>query len=163
MAMTEEMVIQGVGFTEAKSGLSGLMTEVVHGHRTELIERHGGKEAAVLMSREDLVSLLSDYRFRPQVALSGNEATAVLEDLGLIGAGADFEEAMENLVRELRQYAHQFLVERPTFYLQTARARHAPWLLRFALTPPDEQLDLLYDDSRVASEELLTGDAAAAP
>jgi antitoxin YefM len=156
------MVIQGVGFTEAKSGLSGLMTEVVHRHRPELIERHGGKEAAVLMSREDLVALLSDYRFRPRVALGGGEASAVLEDLGIVAAGADFEEAMENLVRELRDYAHDFLVERPSFYRQTSRVRHEPWLLRFALTPPGEQLALLYDDSRIASEELLTEDAAVA-
>jgi hypothetical protein len=162
MATAEEKVFQGVAFTAAKSGLSGLMTEVVHRHRPELIERHGGKEAAVLISREDVVSLLSDHRFRPQIALGHGEATAVVEDLGVVASGADSDEAMENLVRELRRYAHDFLVERPSFYLQTPRARHAPLLLRFALTPPEDQLNLLYDDSRAATEELLTGDAAPA-
>lgn len=163
VATPEETVLPGVGFTEAKSALSELMTDVVHGHRPELIERHRGKEVAVLVAREDLLAMLCDFRFRPRVALGGEEATAVLEDFGLIGAGADFEAAMASLVRELRRYAHEFLVERPSFYMQTDRARHAPWLLRFALTPPDEHLDLLYEDSRAAdSEESLTGDPTAA-
>lgn len=159
---TEETVLPSISFTEAKAGLSGLMTEVVHGHRPEVIERHGGKETAVLMAREDLLTLLAEYRFRPLVSIDGGEATAVLEELGLIGSGANFEEAMEDLVGELRRYAHRFLVERPSFYLQSDRVRHVPWLLRFALTPADEQLGLLYEDSRANAEELAAGDAVAA-
>jgi antitoxin YefM len=159
MAATEELTIDEIGFTQAKATLSDLMTEVVHSHRPSVIARHGGKESAVLVGRGDLLATLSEHRFRPQIVIDGGEATAVLEDLGLVAAGGDFEEAMDHLVDQLREYAHDFLVERPSYYSQTPRARHWPLLLRFALTPRDEQLDLLYEDSRLASEELFSGDS----
>ena len=64
--------------------------------------------------------------------------------------GETLEDAMEDLVEELRAYARDFF-ERASFYAETDRAGHAPWLLRFALAPPDRQLELLYEDSRVAA------------
>jgi hypothetical protein len=152
--------IHSVSFSEAKAGLSALMTDVVHGGQLELIERHGGKEAALLVSRDDLLALLSGYRFQPRVVFDGAEVTASLEDLGVLGLGGDFEEAMEDLVRELRRYAHRFFMRR-AFYMETDRARHAPFLLRFALTPADEQLDLLYGDSQKHVEQSFREAAAA--
>jgi hypothetical protein len=45
-------------------------------------------------------------------------------------------------VAEVRLYAADYF-ERAAFYAATDRAEHAPWLLRFALTPAAEQRDLL--------------------
>ena len=143
-----------VQFSQAKTGLSELMTAVVHSHRLEVIERHGGKEVAVLMAREDLLALLDGYRFSPRVALDGNEATAALEDFGILGFGETSEEAMEDLVVELRAYSQRVLVDDRDFYAQTDRASHVPWLLRFALTRPEDQIELLYADSRTEVEAL---------
>jgi hypothetical protein len=62
--------------------------------------------------------------------------------LGVLGFGATADEALADLVIELRAYARDYF-ERASFYAATDRAEHAPWLLRFALTPPDQQLELL--------------------
>jgi hypothetical protein len=126
------------------------MTEVVHQHSPRIVSRHGGREEMVLVGSADLAGFLDAFRFDPRVTLDGGEATVELQELGLLGFGETLEAAMEDLRDELRAYALDFF-ERASFYAETDRAGHAPWLLRFAVTPPDAQLELLYEDSRRAS------------
>src|SRR5439155_23738214 len=90
------------------------------------------------------------FRLDPRVTIDGSEVTAEVAQLGLLGFGETLEDAMEDLVEELRAYARDFF-KRASFYAETDRAGHAPWLLRFALAPLDRQLELLYEDSRVAA------------
>ena len=142
--------LPSIDFSQAKSSLSALMTEVVHRHSPRIVSRHGGKEEMVLVGSDDLALFLDSFRFDPRVTIDGGEATVELAELGLLGFGETLEEAMEDLREELRAYAQDFF-ERASFYAETDRAGHAPWLLRFALTPPDEQLELLYEDSRRAA------------
>jgi hypothetical protein len=146
--MTEPLT--SVEFSRAKSSLSALMTEVVHQHSPRIVSRHGGREEMVLVGSSDLAGFLDSFRFDPRVTIDGGEVTADLQELGLLGFGETLEEAMEDLRDELRVYALDFF-ERASFYAETDRARHAPWLLRFAVTPPEAQLELLYEDSRQAS------------
>jgi hypothetical protein len=141
--------LASIDFSRAKSSLSELMTEVVHRHSPRIVRRHRGKEEMVLVRSDDLALFLRSFRFDPRVTIDEGEVTAELAELGLLGFGETFEEAMEDLREELRAYAHDFF-ERASFYAETDRAGHAPWLLRFALTPPDRQLELLYEDSREA-------------
>jgi len=88
-------------------------------------------------------------RFDPRVTIGAGEVTAKLQHLGVLGFGETLDDAMLDLVEELRLYASDFF-ERASFYAGTDRAEHAPWLLRFALTPPNRQLELLFEDSRQA-------------
>jgi antitoxin YefM len=147
--MTETLA--SLDFSRAKSTLSELMTQVVHGHAPRIVSRHRGKEEMVLVATDDLARFLESFRFEPRVAIDGDEVTAELAELGLLGFGETLEAAMEDLVQELRLYAGDFF-ERASFYVETDRADHAPWLLRFALTPPQRQLELLYKDSRQAAQ-----------
>jgi hypothetical protein len=139
--------LASLDFSRAKSGLSELMTQVVHGHAPRIVSRHRGKEEMVLVATDDLARFLESFRFDPRVTIDAGEVTVELAELGLLGFGETLEAAMEDLVEELRVYAGDFF-ERSSFYAETDRADHAPWLLRFALTPPDRQLELLYEDSR---------------
>ena len=143
--------LASLDFSRAKSGLSELMTQVVHGHAPRIVSRHRGKEEMVLVATDDLARFLESFRFDPRLTIDGDEVTAELAELGLLGFGETLEAAMEDLVEELRIYAGDFF-ERASFYAETDRADHAPWLLRFALTPPDRQLELLYEDSRQATQ-----------
>ena len=147
--MTAE-TLASLDFSSAKSTLSELMTQVVHGHAPRIVSRHRGKEEMVLVATDDLARFLESFRFDPRLTIDGDEVTAELAELGLLGFGETLEAAMEDLVEELRIYAGDFF-ERASFYAETDRADHAPWLLRFALTPPDKQLELLYEDSRQAA------------
>jgi hypothetical protein len=146
-----DATLTSLDFSRAKSALSDVMTQVVHEHSPRLVSRHRGKERMVLVRAEDLADYLDSFRFDPQVVIDGGEVTVELEDLGVLGFGETVEAAMEDLVGELRAYARRFF-ERSAFYLQTDRARHAPWLLRFALTAPESQLGLLVEDSQQAGE-----------
>ena len=142
--------LASIDFSRAKAALSEVMTQVVHDRSPQIVSRHRGKEEMLLVGTRDLAQFLDSFRFEPRLTIEPGEVTAELEQLGLVGFGETTEEAMQDLVEELRVYAHDFF-ERASFYAETDRAGHAPWLLRFAVTPPERQLDLLYEDSRAAA------------
>ena len=129
-------------FSRAKAELSDVMTRVVHEHRPSIVSRHRGKERMLLVRTDDLARHLTGFDFDVEVIEDGGEVTATLPSLGLLGFGASHDDALDDLVAELRAYAADYF-DRSAFYAATDRAAHAPWLLRFALTPPGEQRDLL--------------------
>jgi hypothetical protein len=134
--------LASIDFSRAKSELSDVMTRVVHEHRPSIVSRHRGKERMLLVRTDDLARHLAGFRFDVEVVEDAGEVTALLSELGLLGFGSSREEALDDLVTELRAYAADYF-ERAAFYAATDRAAHAPWLLRFALTPAGEQRALL--------------------
>jgi prevent-host-death family protein len=129
-------------FAQAKARLSELMTEVVHGHHPLMIDRHHGKERALLLSAEDLSILLASFHFQPLISVSEGEFVARLPELGLVAGGESYEKAMDELLDLIEQYTDDYF-DRWDFFRQTDRAGHAPWLMRFALTPTDQRPALL--------------------
>jgi hypothetical protein len=134
--------LPSVEFSRAKSELSDVMTRVVHEHRPSIVSRHRGKERMLLVRTDDLAQHLAGFAFDVELVEDGGEVTAVLARLGLLGLGSTRDGALDDLLTELRLYAADYF-ERSAFYAATDRAEHAPWLLRFALTPAAEQRDLL--------------------
>jgi len=145
-------------FSEAKSALSDVMDEVVHERRPQVVQRHHGKEAMLLVRPDDVRRWLDTFRLALRVVLDENEVTLVADPVGLSGYGDSLDTAVDDLLIELRTYAQRFF-ERPQFYAQTQAARHEPWLARFALTHPDAQRDLLIADIEAG---MSTGDHAVA-
>ena len=96
----------------------------------------------LLVRTDDLARYLVAFSFDLEVAEDEGEVTAALPGLGVLGFGASRDEAIDDLLVELRTYAADYF-ERTSFYAATDRAEHAPWLLRFALTPAAEQRALL--------------------
>jgi hypothetical protein len=142
LATDDVPTLASLDFSRAKSALSELMTQVVHEHRPRVISRHRGKERMVLVRTEDLAEYLNSFGFQTETVTDGGEVTLALPALGLLGFGSSVEEARDDLLTELRAYARDFF-ERAAFYAATDRAAHAPWLLRFAVTPAEHQLALL--------------------
>jgi hypothetical protein len=136
--------IPSLDFSRAKSALSDVMTRVVHEHRPSVVSRHRGKERMVLLRTDDLTRFLSSFGFDLELVEDGDEVTAIVPALGMLGFGATRDEAIDDLLRELRAYAVDYF-ERASYYAATHRAAHAPWLLRFALTPASEQRALLVE------------------
>ncbi|MBM3666930.1 MAG: type II toxin-antitoxin system prevent-host-death family antitoxin [Actinobacteria bacterium] len=125
-------------FAQAKAQLSELMDQAVHRHRLQLIDRHRGKEQAVLVSVADLELLLEGFRFQPKVSVSDGEFVVRVPELNLVAGGDSYEDAVEELVELAEQQAAEFL-DRLDFYLQTERRGQLAWLLKVALTPPEER------------------------
>ena len=142
METEPDPALPSLDFSRAKSALSDLMTRVVHEHRPSVVSRHRGKERMLLVRADDLATYLGSFGFEVELVEDGDEVTAALPRLGLLGFGASREEAIDDLLVELRAYASDYF-ERATFFAATDRAAHAPWLLRFALTPAAEQRTLL--------------------
>jgi prevent-host-death family protein len=125
-------------FARAKARLSDLMDRAVHGHRLQVIDRHRGKERAVLVSVDDLGMLLEGFEFHPRVSVSNGEFVVRLPELNLIAGGASYEDALGELV-ELAEHQAQNFLDRLDYYMQTDRRGQLGWLLRLALTAPEDR------------------------
>lgn len=142
--MESELIpaLQSLDFSRAKGALSDVMTRVVHEHRPSVVSRHRGKERMLLVRVDDLARFLDSFGFDIELVTDEGEVTAALPALGVLGFGPSREEAIDDLLAELRAYATDYFA-RASFYAATDRAAHAPWLLRFSLTPAAEQRALV--------------------
>jgi hypothetical protein len=130
------------GLSEAKAALSEVMSGVVHDHRPIVIERHGGREAMLLLGLSDMGPLLDHFRFHTATSVSEGEFVLRQSELNLVAGGATFEQAAAELEDLAVAYAERYF-ERLSFYAQTDRAEQMPWLLRLILTPEDERRALI--------------------
>ena len=132
-------------FSSAKASLSDVMDSVVRTRQPQMVQRHNGKEVMLLVRPDDLRRWLNTFTLPLSVTLGDGDVAVSAQNLGVIGIGESFEAALDDLLDEIRAYASRFF-KRPYFYLETDRAGHYPYLLRFALTPADEQRSLLEQD-----------------
>jgi hypothetical protein len=143
-------------FAAAKTGLSEVMTDVVHRHHPQVVDRHGGKEQMLLMGRDDVIALLETFRFDPRVSVSDGEFVVRLPELNLIAGGSTYAEAIDELAELVDAYCEEFF-PRFDFYMQTDRRRHLPWLLKFALTPPERRAELFAEPPGTVPVAALAG------
>lgn len=127
-----------IDFSPAKSQLSEVMTQVFHGHQPRIVSRHHGKEQMLLVRPDDLVAMLGDHRLDVQAVYDADEVTLRIPDMGVLGFGDTLDEAVDDLLVELRAYATRFFRE-PARFLATNRGAHVAALLRFALAGEDDQ------------------------
>ncbi len=132
------------GLSEAKAGLSEVMSGVVHDHQPMVIQRHGGKEAMLLLGLADIEPLLGHFSFHTLSSVSDGEFVLRQAELNLVAGGDTFEHAASELEELAVAYAERYF-ERLHFYAQTDRAEQMPWLLRLILTPEGDRRALLLD------------------
>ncbi len=118
------------------------MSGVVHDHQPTVIERHGGKEAMLLLGLSDMGPLLGHFAFHTLSSVSDGEFVLRQSELNLLAGGETFEQAAAELEELAVAYAKRYF-ERLNFYAQTDRAQQMPWLLRLILTPEDDRRALL--------------------
>jgi len=85
--------------------------------------------------------LLEGFSFHPRVSVSEGEFVVRLPELGLVAGGESYEAALEELIDLVGAQAEDFL-DRLDFYMQTDRRGQLAYLLKFALTAPDERHSL---------------------
>ena len=138
-------LVPTIDFSPAKSQLSDVMTQVFHGHQPRIVSRHRGKEQMLLVRPDDLVAMLGEHRLDVQAVYDSDEVTLRIPDMGVLGFGETLDEAVDDLLIQLRAYATRFFRE-PARFLATSRGAHAAALLRFALADEDEQRRMLRVD-----------------
>lgn len=139
--MTEKLV-PSLDFSTAKASLSAVMDSVYHARQPYLVSRHHGREQMVLLGREVLEDLLCADRIEVESVVDGGEVTLQIPELGVLGFGESLDEAVEDLLVELRDYAGAYFRE-PARYRGDVRDGRYGMLLRFALTAPEHQRELL--------------------
>jgi hypothetical protein len=130
---------------DAKSHLADIMRDAIYASTPQIIVRgRSGKERVVVVNPEQFAEALAGYRFDPEVVFSDGEVVVRVEQLGILAAGATFEEAVEDAVRQIREYAQEYFRDWP-LYSRTDRRSHLPLLMRFCVTPEDQQSLLLVE------------------
>jgi len=137
-----EPTVPTIEFSPAKSQLSDYMTRVFHYHQPHLVSRHHGKERMLLVRPDDLLAMLGDRQFDVRAVYDSDEVTLRVPDMGVLGFGETLDEAVDDLLEQLRAYATRFFQE-PARFMATSRRSHAATLLRFALADEDEQRRML--------------------
>lgn len=144
--------LHSTDFSAAKARLSDVMTDVFHRRRPQVVARHRGKEQMLLVRPDDLAIMLGDQRLDVRVVHDEGEVTLRIPDMGVLGFGETLDEATDDLLVELRAYAARYF-EDPVRYLNTPRVAHAGALLRFAISPHDEQRRMLGEGTEAAPGE----------
>ena len=93
--------LPSLDFSRAKGTLSDVMTRVVHEHRPSVVSRHRGKEQMLLVRTDDLARYLDAFGFDLEVVDDQGEVTVALPKLGMLGFGANRDEAIDDLLVEL--------------------------------------------------------------
>lgn len=141
MSPTDLLPVRGIA--DAKAKLPYVVNEAVHQHRPSVITRHGQSQAVVIGIADQREALRS-YVFEPRVVI-GDDVVITLDRHGLVASAPSLSEAIDAMVDELRLHAADYL-DRHDYFRYTQRAGEFPWLLRFALTPPGEQRQLLIEE-----------------
>ncbi len=115
-----------------------------------VIERHGGKEAMLLLGLADMGPLLDHFGFHTLSSVSDGEFVLRQDELNLVAGGETFEQAAVDLEELAVAYAERYF-ERLSFYAQTDRAEQMPWLLRLILTPEADRRALLLGEPEHSS------------
>jgi hypothetical protein len=131
-------------FSEARASLADLFDAAVRHVPTRIARRRSGE--AVLISREDLMQLVSRHGFSPAVYFEPEAVSIWLPELGIWGRGAGFEEARDDLIDEVREYVAGFVDDERMRQAPNHLSR-TPWVIRALLIDDDAELaDAIFAD-----------------
>lgn len=142
--MSQHYLLETVPSAQAKAKFRELLDGVAHDHRALLIDRYG-RDPVALLEPAAIVALV-DERFETEVIVEPDEVSVTLPQVGLIGAGATLDAAIDDTLEKLRVYARRYMDNR-AFYARTDRAREYKLLAKFMFTPTEKQRALLLEDA----------------
>lgn len=134
-----------IKFTDARNDFSNLYNEVYNGLKPIIIRRKQAEQ--VLLMRTDLQKeLLEEYRLKPK-KLSENDGsiTLALDEIELYVNADTIEDAVRELIQDLKIYAQDY-IRRPQLFLNAPNRRsHFPYILRVLLCDNDDEVKALLE------------------
>ncbi len=131
-------------FTDARKGLSSLYDQVFNSFKPAIIKRKKAEE--VLLLRVDLQKmLLSHFSLKPEVILEDDKSvTLALDHLEIFVNGGSLEDAIQELIADLKYYSQDYIQRSQLFLHAPNRRAHFPYILRVLLCETDKEIrDLL--------------------
>lgn len=130
--------------TEARKGLSLLYDEVYNAFKPTIIRRKKTEE--ILLLRVDLQKMLLTYfPLKPEIIPEDDKSiTLALDHLEIFVNGVTLEEAVQELISDLKYYSQDYIQRSQLFLHAPNRRAHFPYVLRILLCDTDEEIrDLL--------------------
>ena len=130
--------------TEARNSFSALYDQVFNTFKPTIIKRKKTEE--VLLLRVDLQKmLLSHFSLRPEVIFEDDGSiTLALDQLEIYINSQSKEEAIIQLIEEIKLYSQDYIQRSQMFFHAPNRRPHFPYVLRVLLCNTDEEIrDLL--------------------
>ena len=134
--------MEAIPYSQAKTYLADLFEAAIEHLPTRIDRRRAAP--AVLISLEDLKTVLAGFEFHPEVLFEAEAVSVWLPELAIWGRGASFEEAREDLMDEVDELLAQLAA---SSRLRTAPniVERLPWIYRLMSTDTDdERLALLF-------------------
>lgn len=129
-----------LNITDARKEFSSLYDQVFNAFKPAIIKRKQSEEVMVL--RVDLQKmLLSNYSLKPEIISEDDgSVTLALDELELYTNSPTLEDAINELVNDLKYYASDYLQRSQLFLNAPNRRSHFPYILRILLCDSDEEL-----------------------
>lgn len=115
--------------SDVRNHWSEVLRRTVNGRQPVAIER-AGVDRAVLIGAEELDRLLVSHEFNPEVFFEEEAVSVWLPELALYGRGQNFNEAQEDLVREVLDYVDEYVNEAHLYLRAPNRADHYPYVMK---------------------------------
>ncbi len=127
-------------FTDARKELTDLYNEVFNNYRPVIIKRRQAEEVVVL--RLDLQkALLSSFALKPEIIREDDgSVTLALDQLELYVNRDTVNEAILELVADLKFYAGDYMNRSQLFLNAPNRRAHFPYVLRVLMSDSDEEI-----------------------
>ena len=138
-------MLNEVQFTSARKFFTELFDSVWHRSLPAIIKRRQAEE--VLLLRRDIQQdILKVYKFTPEVLPEEDgSVTLALNELVLVVNAPTLEEAVNEIVREIKIYAEDYHERLQLFLNAPNRKGHFPYLLRVWLCNDDLEIRSLLD------------------
>lgn len=130
--------------TDARKSFSTLYDEVFNTFKPTIVTRKKTEE--VLLLRVDLQKmLLSHFSLKPEVIAEDDKSiTLTVNELEIYANANTMEEAVQELISDLKQYAQDYIQRSQLFLHSPNRRAHFPYVLRIMLCDNDDEIrDLL--------------------
>ncbi len=131
-------------FTEARNNLTAII-DAVQRNKPQIIKKRKNSEDDVLIIKSSLLrtalSLSGRDRFKVRTAQEDDGSwTLTLEPFGQVVNAATKQKAIEQLMKDAREYANEFMENRSLYLRSVNRKNHFPFVLQVLLCSTDEEL-----------------------
>lgn len=128
-----------INSTEVRKNWSSFLDSVIR-ERPQAIKRN--RDFIFALNERQLRQLVKEYTFKVLLDEDQEEQIwiAELEGFDLVSHGKNKEEALQDLLNQLWDYAHEYFRDFETMYAAPNRKNHFPYVLNIILHDSQEQV-----------------------
>ena len=128
-------MLKELTITDARKQLSNLFDSAYNEYKPVMVKRKQTEE--VLILRKDLQQMiLSDFTLKPEVLREEDGSVTLSLDVN----AEDKQKAEEELIKELKIYAQDYIQRSQLFLNAPNRRAHFPYVMRILLCEDDKEL-----------------------